>query len=579
MLARLQILKISSLAHVRHVLLITAGVLMPLNWNAPNAFSANTLDPTVLTKYEDTMPIPGVMPSVGKLNGVPFYKVGMTQISQFLHKYFEDNNLPTTLWGYGPPNDSGGFDGSYQGPTFEVRKNRRIKVEWINALPSTHLLPIDRTIHGADFMDPNDPNSGPAPDVRTVVHLHGGHVESASDGNAEAWFTAGFAQTGRSFKKRTYSYSNTQQAATLLYHDHALGITRLNVYAGLAGFYLIRDTFEDNLNLPKGEFEIPILIQDRSFNDDGSLYYPADEDKGVELSIVPEFFGNTAVVNGKVWPKLEVEPRKYRIRFLNGSNARFYNMQLFVDGNLNESGPVFHQIGTDGGLLEKPVPINGRLLLAPGERADVIINFSGFEGKSLILHNNAKSPFKGVDTIDDPEVGDEEPLPEIMKFVVNSSVSEPDTSSLPSKLKKLKRIPESSAASKRTLTLNEGVDGYGRMMLLLNNSEFSDPITEEPKLGTNEIWSLTNQTSNVHPIHLHLVQFQILDRQAIMPDPPRIQPDANEDGWKDTVRVNPGEVTRVIAHFDIAGLFLWHCHILEHEDHEMMRPFKVIKRR
>lgn len=222
-------------------------------------------------------------------------------------------------------------------------------------------------------------------------------------------------------------------------------------------------------------------------------------------------------MNGKVWPKLEVEPRKYRIRFLNGSNARFYNMQLFVDGNLNESGPVFHQIGTDGGLLEKPVPINGRLLLAPGERADVIINFSGFEGKSLILHNNAKSPFKGVDTIDDPEVGDEEPLPEIMKFVVNSSVSEPDTSSLPSKLKKLKRIPESSAASKRTLTLNEGVDGYGRMMLLLNNSEFSDPITEEPKLGTNEIWSLTNQTSNVHPIHLHLVQFQILtDRRSCL---------------------------------------------------------------
>ncbi|HHT9145644.1 MAG: multicopper oxidase [Candidatus Brocadiaceae bacterium] len=587
--ASLRFLKICSLTEMRFILFAMSGLLVPLSWNVPIALSAKPLDPSVLTKYVDPMPILEVMPSVGKLNGVPFYNVGMTQISRFVHKYFEDSNLPTTLWGYGPPDDIGGFKGTYPGRTFEVRKNQQIKVKWTNALPSTHLFPIDTTIHGANFRDPNDPNSGHAPAVRTVVHLHGAHVGSASDGYPEAWFTAGFSKTGHSFTKQIYFYPNTQHATTLWYHDHALGITRLNVYAGLAGFYLIRDTFEDNLNLPKGEFEIPIIIHDRSFNDDGSLFYPAEEIDGVEPSIVPEFFGNTAVVNGKVWPKLEVEPRKYRIRFLNGSNARFYNMQLFVNGNLNKPGPVFHQIGTDGGLLEAPVTINGRLLLAPAERADVIINFSRFEGKSLILHNDAKAPFKGEDTIDDPDVDDEAPLPKIMKFVVKSNVTEHDTSSLPSKLKTLNRITEASAIAERDIILSEGEDNFGRLMSLINNSEWSDPITEKPTLGTNEIWSLINLTEDVHPIHLHLVQFQILDRQALTPDgnggwvsipdpnAPRIPPDANEDGRKDTVRANPGEVTRIIAHFDVRGLFVLHCHMLEHEDHEMMRPYKVAK--
>ena len=215
------------------------------------------------------------------------------------------------------------------------------------------------------------------------LSIHGGSTPPESDGHPEAWFTKGFERAGPLFEQKTYQYPNDQRATTLWYHDHALGITRLNVYAGLAGFYLIRDKEERSLKLPKGPYEIPLVIQDRSFNEDGSLFYPSCPNEidggtceGDELpnpSIVPEFFGDTILVNGKVWPFLEVEPRKYRFRLLNGSNSRFYILKF--DKTL-----PFIQIGTDGGLLETPVTLN-EIILGPAERADVIVDSQSLTGK------------------------------------------------------------------------------------------------------------------------------------------------------------------------------------------------------
>ncbi len=505
-----------------------------------------------LERFVDPLPIPAVMQPTGRDQGATYYEIRMVEFPQKLHRDLP----PTVVWGY---------NGTFPGPTIETRMNERVRVKWINDLPEDHVLPVDTTIPGAEYPD--------NPYVRNVVHLHGGHVAPESDGHPEDWFTPG--------QHALYEYPNSQPGATLWYHDHALGITRLNVYAGLAGFYIIRNPREKTLRLPGGNYEIPVVIQDRSFSDDGSLFYPE--------TFMPEFFGDTAVVNGKVWPHLAVEPRRYRFRLLNGSTGRFYNLQLLVmeGGAPSQPGPPLHQIGTDGGLLPAPIRIDGRLLLAPAERADVIIDFSGFEGQSLLLHNDAKTPFISLD-----QTEDEVPLPEIMRFDVSDSPSSPDTSILPRKLATVPKIPEQSAIKVRDLTLEMKMvmrpGGGMRMQHLLNGLEFHDPVTEKPQLGTTEIWRLINVIDDAHPVHLHLVQFQILDRQpfdveqymasgelVFTGDP--VPPDPNEDGWKDTVRANPGEVTRIIAHFgDFAGQYVWHCHILEHEDFEMMRPLEVV---
>ncbi|MDI6907004.1 MAG: multicopper oxidase [Thermoanaerobacterales bacterium] len=518
------------------------------------------LDPTSIPKYVDPLPIPPVLRPRHRLFGIKHYTVKMRQVRQKLHR----DTPPTTVWGY---------EGMYPGPTFEVRTNEIIKVKWINRLPIfRHLLPVDRTIHGAE---------PPNPRVRTVVHLHGGNVPARYDGHPEAWFTNRFLVTGPYFKNITYVYPNIQPATTLWYHDHALGITRLNVYAGLAGFYIVRDAYEDRLNLPHGPHEVPLVIQDRSFQRDGSLFYPArpeDAPPGARLpdpSIVPEFFGDTIVVNGKVWPYLEVEPRKYRLRFLNGSNSRFYRMRL-------SSGQPFYQIGTDQGFLDEPVP-REELLFGPGERLDVIVDFSDFGNETITLLNDAPTPFPNGDPVKEGTTD------QIMQFRVTIPLAGPDTSSLPSRLVPVIPLPEEAALNIRNLALVEDTDRFGRLMLMLDNKRWSDPITERPQLGTVEIWRLINTTPDTHPIHLHLVRFQVLDRQPFDVNAYRAtgeirhagsvaRPDAGEKGWKDTVLVHPGEATRIIARFgDFTGKYVWHCHILEHEDHEMMRPYEVVR--
>jgi spore coat protein A len=518
-----------------------------------------------LTKYLDPLPIPPVLQSSGIVNGLPRYNINMSEFQQRLHSQLP----PTTLWGY---------NGLYPGPTFEMRSGMPVTVKFVNYLPTTHLLQdaIDPTLHGTE---------PPAPYVRNVVHLHGARILPESDGYPEAWFTPGFTQTGPFFTTDVYTYPNDQPATTLWYHDHALGSTRLNVVAGLEGYYLIRDGVEDGLNLPRGPYEIPLMIQDRSFNGDGSLSYPTQGVTAVHPVWSPEYFGDMALVNGKIWPFLEVEQRRYRFRILNGSNARFYN--LFLD-----SGQPFFQIGTDGGFLPAAVPV-GKLLLAPAERADVIVDFSALPVGTLVqLMNNAKAPYPSGTGLG---------LPQIMQFRVVRRKGT-DTSTPPASLK-LPPVPllvPASAVKTRDVVLTETADPVTGNPLIgqLDNAMWSDPVIEDPKVGTTEIWRIINTTGDAHPIHVHLVQFQVLDQQPF--DVAQYQatnqlvftraasaPAANErPAWKDTVKSLPGQVTRIIAKFDLPTgtsvtpgqkfRYVWHCHILEHEDNEMMRPFDVI---
>jgi spore coat protein A, manganese oxidase len=518
----------------------------------------NKTNPTnrILSKFVDELPILPVLKPRRKDQFHTYYKVKMTEFKQSLHSELP----PTTVWGY---------EGSYPGPTIEVESGEKVFIKWSNNLPTKHLLPIDHTVHGA-YMD--------VPDVRTVVHVHGANVESESDGYPEAWFTKGFEQVGPYFIKKVYQYDNDMRACTLWYHDHALGITRLNVYAGLAGFFLVRDQLERSLNLPSGDFEIPLILQDRSFNKDGSLYYPKQPEKPVpelEISVIPEFIGNTNLVNGKVWPYLKVEPRKYRFRLLNASNTRFYRITL-------DSGQLMYHIGSDAGFTEYPIGIK-EIMLAPSERADVIIDFTNLNGKSIIMKNNAQAPFPGGDIPNENTVG------EVMQFRVTLPLSSIDTSVIPAFMMPLPKLYEQSASKIRYLTLNDNMDKYGREFMLLDNKQWDAPITENPKLGTTEIWYLINLTDDSHPIHIHLIDFQILDRRnfdvekynkegIIHYTGPAIPPAPQERGGKDTVRANPNQVTRIIMKFDsYTGLYVWHCHILEHEDYEMMRPFIVIR--
>jgi spore coat protein A, manganese oxidase len=493
----------------------------------------------------------------------------------FRHKAHRD--LPATaMWGY---------NGMWPGPTFEVRKGQPISVKWTNKLPTKHFLPLDYTIHGEEES---------VPQVRTVTHVHGARVLPDSDGYPDAWVSSD-GRTGTVRAADPCHYPNDQPAATLWYHDHAIGITRLNIYAGLAGFYLIRDPEEESLNLPSGSYEIPLMIQDRSFSADGSLLYPPAPN-GTHPVWMQEFFGNAICVNGKAMPFLEVEPRKYRFRMVNGSNARFYHLTLVpADASGKPNGkpvdaPPFIQIGSDGGLLPAPLQMH-YLIFSPGERFDIVIDFSQHKGANLALANDAPAPYARGGQIVPSEV---------MLFKVTKPLMGTDTSSVPETLVPFSPLDPALAVRERTLALTEmdrPSDGY-TMIGLLDQKHWDDPISEDPKAGSMEIWSFANTTGDVHPMHLHQVQFQVLNRQPFdiktylqtgkliftgIPMPP----ERNErPAWKDTIKTYSGYVTRVIARFDLpAGTvakpgeefrYVWHCHVLEHEDNEMMRPYKIV---
>lgn len=519
-------------------------------------FRHDLLDASSLEKFVDPLPLPAVAKPKGQQDGADYYEISMTEKKQKLHR-----DLPETkIWGY---------DGLFPGPTIEARSGVPIKVKWFNNLPDRHFLPIDTTVDGADI--PTNP------EVRTVIHLHGGHVPAASDGYPTEWFAPGGSSP-------VIDYPNNQGASTLWYHDHAMGITRLNVMAGLAGFYFIRDSVEEGLNLPSKDYEVPLVIQDREFNKDGSFDYPTEISgaggMGSSMSssdlpkptIVPEFFGNFILVNGKAWPYLEVEPRKYRFRVLNGSNSRFYHLSF-------SNGASFYQIGTEGGFLNKPVQLK-KLTLAPAERADIIVDFSKFKGSKIVINNDATAPFPTGDKVN-ANTG------KIMQFRVTKPLVGTDKSVLPLTLPKVTHLLEKDASVTRNISLIEKKDAFGRLMLTIDGKRWMDPATETPNLGATEIWNIVNTTPDTHPIHIHLDYFQILDRRPfdmktydktgkIVFTGAAKKPEANEADWKDTIRANPGEVTRIIIKFtDYSGNFLWHCHILEHEEYEMMRPLVV----
>jgi len=491
------------------------------------AFNGASLKPFV-----DALPLPpvahrtGTRPDPDSHREVPFYRVSMREFDMQLHRDLP----PTRMWGY---------NSSFPGPTIEARTGSPLIVEWSNDLPRRHFLPIDYHLHGAERDQP---------EVRAVVHVHGAKVRAHNDGYPEDWYESG--------KSAVYHYPNQQDAAVLWYHDHAMGINRLNIFAGLAGAYIIRDDFEDSLHLPRGEYEIPLVICDRMLDTKGQLYYPDSLKPGAPW--IADFSGDILLVNGKVRPYLDVEPRKYRFRFLNVANSRFFNLAL------SNKEPLI-QIGSDQGLLAAPVQLP-KLLIAPAERADLVIDFAKYRGQEIFLFDS------------------NQPL---MQFRVKSGA--PDSTPLPGALRPVPRTEESLARKNRMLSLDEWSDRFGdSMIMLLNGSRWHDPITEKPLLNSVEIWNLINTTDDPHPIHLHLVRFQVLDRRRFdkfqyqlkntlrfMGDP--MPPAPNEAGWKDTVRAESGAVTRIIVRFEgYAGRYVWHCHNLEHEDNEMMRPYEVV---
>lgn len=550
---------------------VLTGSIPAFDQTAPPMFSPAWVRSGVdLTPYVDPLPIPPVIDTAS--SGDRAIEIQMRQFRQKVHRDLP----PTTLWG---------FNGSCPGPTIEARRGRQVSIRWTNHLPAKHFLPIDYTLHGAEST---------LPEVRTVTHLHGACVLPESDGYPEAWYTAD-GQHGPWFYPQPSTYPNHQPATTLWYHDHCHGITRLNNYAGLSGFYLIRDEVEESFNLPSGQFEIPLMLQDRLFNRDGSLLYPKAEN-GTHPVWIQEFFGDMNCVNGKVMPFLEVEPRKYRFRLLNASNSRFYRLRLYnsePDGKVVDTSfdvPFFQQIGTDGGLLSAPVEMR-YLFITPAERMDVVLDFTGSEGKCFSLENDAAAPYP---------LGGQIVPPKVMLFKVTRKLSSKDVSSLPNTLVPFTPLLPTSSTRERILWLTEKErpsDGYVEISLL-GNARWHDPITEDPTAGSTEIWSLVNGTRDVHPIHIHLVRFQVLNRQRFDPNTtqatgklltygPTVPPEPNErSAWKDTVKAYPGFVTRVILRFDLPPgadtspgkehRYVWHCHILEHEDNDMMRPYKVV---
>ncbi len=503
--------------------------------------SDDLLDLTSLTKFVDRLPIPrkaspsGLMASrENPAKKIARYRIAMRQFQNKVHR----DMPPTTLWGYGATSP---------GPTIEVRSGAAIRVEWINSLPSRHLFAVDHTLEGASLEQP---------EVRTVVHLHGGRVGPESDGYPENWITPGHSIV--------CNYPNRQDAAALFYHDHAMGITRLNTAAGLMGLYLIRDESEDRLNLPAGDYEVPLILVDRSFRKDGEVYYPVSGNP--ESPWVSEYYGGGILVNGKLFPFLDVLPRRYRFRILNSSNSSFYVMSIASALSFTSPGLPFFQIGGDQGLHPQPSETE-ELILGPGERGDVVMDFSSSRGKELYLRTKAAT---------------------ILQFRV-SGTQVADSSQLASVLRPIRRIPEADAVRTRLLTLADYQDRLGRSKrMLLNGARWSMPVTETVTLNSTEIWSFVNLTDDSHPIHLHLVRFQVLDRTPFdlatyqltgkIVFTGRVQPPgAGERGWKDTVRADPFSVTRIVVKFEgFTGRYVWHCHLLEHEDNEMMRPYEII---
>ena len=639
-----------------------------------------TLDPVDVPKYVTPLLIPPVMPKAATITrkggqNVDYYEISMRQFSQQILPA----GLPaTTVWGYGAVTSAskrGLLVHNAPSLTIEAKWNTPVRVKWINGLVDangnylSHLLPVDPTLHWANppggvegrdmrpaFDSTPDRYTGPVP---MVTHVHGAAgVADDSDGYAEAWYLPvandlpdGYATEGTwydFFKTKataaygvewgpgfaTFQYPNNQRASTIWYHDHALGMTRLNVYAGPAGFFIIRggpqgdDAVLDSRDgtpavLPgpaprendkfppnKTYYEIPIAIQDRAFNTDGLLFYPDtraffDKTAGpyipdTDISPIwnPEFFGNMIMVNGNTWPFLNVEQRRYRFRFLNGCDSRF----LILDFR-NIPGVEVWMIGNEGGFLAAPVNMmdvnENKLLMGPAERADVIVDFTNVPIGNYVLGNvGPDEPFS--EEVPE-EAADSESTGQVLQFRVGPALTADPTT--PPLFLQLPAITPLTGGSTRPLALLEEMSPFfedapseTRLGTVAGDPNtgtgtwtalrWEDPVTENPAVGATEVWEFYNATGDAHPMHVHEVLFQLVDRQPIvvdedektvhvLPGSEPIPPQSWENGFKDTVIAYPGQVTRVRARFTTPGQFVWHCHIVEHEDNEMMRPYRI----
>lgn len=589
---------------------------------------------TGLTKFLDPLRIPPVLrPDPGQHPRQVIVELQATKLS--LHSELP----PTTLWTYG---------GHSPGPTIEVRRGQRLNVTWKNEISGRYpLIAVEVDTPGPPGPEGPFPQVGNTPgrdgaqpdqDIAnlppwTVVHLHGARTDGSNDGLPENAVLPDRVQVAE--------YANDQQATTLWYHDHAMNITRLNVASGLFGMYLIRDKEEDELHLPDGEHEIPLIICDRNLDTDsagrltGQLLYKIANAK-IDIPGLPEtssllqFFGPYTLVNGVIWPHLDVAARWYRFRILNASSGRFYRLFLLDEHN-NVLPGVIKQIGTDQGLLPEPVSIDGELTLAPAERADVLIDFSAFRGRHLRLVNtgagqvNVNPPIVPGQT--DPGAGLVEP--DVMQFRVSSAPVR-DRFELPKKLSRSfvrlthdslppdhghrwlvitpgspviphPELWEMAEVDPATVTIpSDGIvqvqgPATGNKVITLQRvaRRYEDAATFSVAHGGWEIWNFLNiPIGPTHPMHIHLVGFQALSRHIyhtegfdsqihgsrtpIVFDRPGIL-DPNEQGWKDTIRVNPGEMVSVAGQFTGGtGRYVYHCHLLDHEDAGMMRPFVVM---
>ena len=632
-----------------------AGLFIPIDGVAHAVrMSRNpTLAASGIPKYVAPLVVPPAMPKAsGRTHhGLDAYVIA---VRQFRQQVLPPGMPRTTVWGYGAAGHPRTFN--YPSFTVEAHARRAVRVTWVNGLVDSHgrylphLLPVDPTLHWANppggvkgrdstptFSKTPGRYTGPVP---IVTHLHGGHTAQESDGYTESWYLPvarnipkGYAKVGskyaefaRMFADRhgvhwrpgtaTSEYENEQPAATMWFHDHVLGMTRLNVYAGPAGFYLLRGGAHDLAPgvLPgpapragdgpgTAYHEIPLAIQDRSFDADGSLFYPNSRaffdgftgpyipDSDVSPIWNPEFSGTTMLVNGRTWPDLRVQRRRYRFRVLNGCNSRFMVLKLAtrpLAARPVDPALPWWQVGSDGGFLPRPRRLE-RLVLAPAERADVVVDFTHVrEGTRLYLVNEGPdTPYAGGRPGVDFEPADPHTTGQVMRFSVGARPRH-DASTPPGQLGSLPAPPRPRGVDRiRRLALIDVpssvlpgvapreielgvIDDKGAVRIL----GWDDPITETPRLGSTEIWEFHNRTPDAHPMHIHEIQMQVVSRQAA--GGPKRGPEPSETGLKDTVIALPGEVTRVRAHFDRAGLFVWHCHIVEHEDNEMMRPFRIV---
>lgn len=656
-----------------------AGMMLPWSFNRKayaQMLSYGLSDPALQPKFVNAVPN-ALDPSFlfkdlnqnGRAAGKPNFKIKAKEVIQETGLINPDNGniLKTKVWGYGDKTVT------WPGQTIQVMSSSaggadETFVAWSNALSDNkHLLPVDTNLHwcyslkgmssanGRDYTKYSIKKNG----VPLIPHLHGGHTDYQFDGNPEFFFSPDGKAIGPQWDDvpggftTKFRYDNNVQAGNLWYHDHALGITRLNVYAGLAGFYFVRDEFdtgmEDNpLGLPAFPYELAYAIQDRMFTADGALFYPAypgdpfyddfiyGEEAELPEELFPnggptglaEFFGDHMVVNGKIWPKQEVEPRNYRMRLLNGTDSRFMVVRFravaagATDLTNAEDPLLFYVIGSDQGLASAATQTD-TLVFEPGSRYDIVFDFGDpdLDGKRIIMENiGGDAPFGG-DFGDD--LGTDDFFPDrqtdrIMAFDViltkNGSILD---SFDPDEIQNTNvEVPGPVVQVPRKVALFEGKDEFGRLQPLLGAYvggqwkalPWHEPTTETPELGTTEVWEIYNFTGDAHPVHLHLVHFEVLGRNAITFDSDEGDPGqevhqhngefgvapavtnvfvgaavdlGSSDGYventpKDMVTALPDQVTKIRAKFDKPGRYVWHCHILSHEDHEMMRVLQVV---